>query len=256
MLLKLISWNVNGIRAAGKKGLWPWIAKDQADIYCFQETKAREEQVPADMKIPHGYRSYWNSAVNAGYAGVATFSRPEVKSVIKGDRDNDWDDEGRVLITKYDEFTLLNVYFPNGQRDKGRLNYKLKFYDYFLKYIDDLRDQGEKVIFCGDVNTAHSEIDLARPKENKLVSGFLAIERQWIDKVISHAWSDTFRYIHGNQIAYSWWSQRTGARGRNIGWRIDYFFIDQALRSWVKDAFILPDVLGSDHCPIGLKIKI
>jgi len=176
--------------------------------------------------------------------------------VIVGDRDNDWDDEGRVIITKFDEFTLLNVYFPNGKRDKGRLNYKMNFYEYFLKYINELRDRNEKVIFCGDVNTAHKEIDLARPKENSKTSGFLEIERKWIDKLEENGWIDTFRVFNQEGGNYSWWDQITKARVRNVGWRIDYFFIDKSLKKDLKSAFIMPEVEGSDHCPVGLEIDL
>lgn len=255
MKLRIISWNVAGMRAAIKKGLWQFVAKDKADIYCFQEVKALPDQVPR-LECPDSYQSFWNPAKKAGYSGVATFTSLEPKTVIVGDRDNDWDDEGRVLITKFDEFSLLNVYFPNGKRDKGRLDYKMHFYDYFLTYINRLRDQGEKVIFGGDVNTAHSEIDLARPKENELVSGFLEIERKWIDKLIANGWIDSFRFSQGNEVEYSWWSQRAGARGRNVGWRIDYFFVDERLKNNIKDAFILTEVMGSDHCPVGLEIEL
>ena len=226
MTLRLISWNLAGMRAAIKKGLWDFVKKDAADIYCFQEVKAKSDQVP-QLECPPEYHKFWNPAVKAGYSGVATFTKLEPKTVIIGDRDNDWDDEGRVIITKFDEFTLLNVYFPNGKRDLGRLDYKMKFYDYFLKYINELRDRGEKVIFCGDVNTAHTEIDLARPKDNVNVSGFLPIERKWMDKLVSADWVDTYRLINGDKMEYSWWSQRSGARSRNVGWRIDYFFIDK-----------------------------
>jgi len=255
MKLRLISWNLAGMRAAIKKGLFDFVKKDNADIYCFQEVKATAAQVPL-LDCPPEYHKFWNPAAKAGYSGVATFTKKEPKSVIIGDRDNDWDDEGRVIITKFDEFTLLNVYFPNGQRDLGRLDFKMKFYDYFLKYIDDLRDRGEKVIFCGDVNTAHTEIDLARPKDNIKTSGFLPIERAWMDKLVAHNWTDTYRLINKDKIEYSWWSQRSGARPRNIGWRIDYFFIDAKLKSKITDAFILTNVVGSDHCPVGIGLNI
>ena len=255
MTLRLISWNLAGMRAAIKKGLWDFVKKDAADIYCFQEVKAKSDQVP-QLECPPEYHKFWNPAVKAGYSGVATFTKLEPKTVIIGDRDNDWDDEGRVIITKFDEFTLLNVYFPNGKRDLGRLDYKMKFYDYFLKYINELRDRGEKVIFCGDVNTAHTEIDLARPKDNVNVSGFLPSERKWMDKLVSADWVDTYRLINGDKMEYSWWSQRSGARSRNVGWRIDYFFIDKKIESKITDAFILTDVTGSDHCPVGIEIKI
>ena len=256
MKIKIISWNVAGMRAAVKKGLWNKMKEMEADIYCFQEVKAKPEQVGLDFDYPNGFRNYWNPAEKAGYSGVATFTKLEPKSVVIGDRTNDWDDEGRVIITKFDEFTLLNVYFPNGKKDKGRLDYKMKFYDYFLKYINNLRDNGEKIIFCGDVNTAHKEIDLAHPKENSLVSGFLEIERKWIDKVVKDGYVDTFRMFNKEPDNYSWWSTRTAARKRNVGWRIDYFFVDESLRDQVKSAFILPEVEGSDHCPVGIEIEI
>lgn len=254
--MKIISWNLAGMRAAVKKGLWEKMKEMGADIYCFQETKAKPEQVQLGLDYPREFVGYWNPAARPGYSGVATFSKIEPKTVIVGDRDNDWDDEGRVIVTKFDSFTLLNVYFPNGKRDKGRLMYKMEFYEYFLKYINKLRDQGEKIIFCGDVNTAHEEIDLARPKDNELISGFMEIERKWIDKVIKNGYVDTFRMFNSDPNNYSWWSQRTGARKRNVGWRIDYFFADESIAKNIKNAFILPEVEGSDHCPVGIELKL
>jgi len=256
MKIKIISWNVAGIRAGIKKGLWQKMREMQADIYCFQETKAKPEQIEIGLDYPNEYKSYWNPAEKLGYSGVATFTKMEPKTVIVGDRDNDWDDEGRVIITKFDEFTLLNVYFPNGKRDKGRLVYKMNFYEYFLKYINKLRENGEKVIFCGDVNTAHEEIDLARPKENSKTSGFLEIERKWIDKLEENGWVDTFRVFNQESGNYSWWDQITKARVRNVGWRIDYFFIDKSLKKDLKSAFIMPEIEGSDHCPVGIEIEL
>jgi len=253
--VRIVSWNVAGIRAVIKKGLWDFVEKDKADIFCFQEIKAFPEQVPM-IEAGKDYIPYWNSAKKAGYSGVMTLTKMEPKKVIVGDRDNDWDDEGRVLITKFDELTLLNVYFPNGKRDKGRLDYKMEFYDYFLKYINELRRRGEKVVFAGDVNTAHEAIDLARPEDNEETSGFLEIERDWIDLLIKNGWTDTYRLINGNKVQYSWWSQRSGARKRNVGWRIDYVFVDEKLSNKVKEAFILPEVAGSDHCPVGIEIEI
>jgi exodeoxyribonuclease-3 len=255
MTLRLISWNLAGMRAAIKKGLWNFVKIDNADIYCFQEVKAQPNQVPL-LECSSAYHQFWNPAKKAGYSGVATFSKLEPKSVIIGEADNDWDDEGRVLITKFDEFTLLNVYIPNGQHNLGRLDYKMKFYDAFLKYINNLRDRGEKIIFCGDINTAHQEIDLARPKDNIKNTGFLPIERAFMDKFKKNNWLDTYRFLYPDKVEYSWWSQRSGARPRNIGWRIDYFFIDAQLKKWILNAFILTDIFGSDHCPIGLEIKL
>lgn len=243
-----------GVRAAVKKGLYNFMEKDRADIYCFQEVKAKIEQIPEGA--PKEYYFFLNDAEKAGYSGVATYSKDEPKMVIIGDRENDWDNEGRVLITKFDEFTLLNVYFPNGKRDKGRLLYKLDFYKYFLAYINNLRKNGEKVIFCGDVNTAHEEIDLARPKENMRVSGFLNEEREILTQWEDQGWVDTFRAFHPDQVAYSWWDQISKARERDVGWRIDYFYVDEKLLPKVKEAFILKDILGSDHCPVGIEIEV
>ena len=243
-----------GMRAAVKKGLYNFIEKDKAEIFCLQECKAKIEQVPEDY--PKEYRFYLNDAEKAGYSGVGTFTKLEPKTEIVGDRDNDWDSEGRVLITKFDEFTLLNIYFPNGKRDKGRLQYKLDFYEHFLKYINELREHGEKVIFCGDVNTAHEEIDLARPKENSKVSGFLDSERKILSNWEENGWVDTFRHFHKDEVKYSWWDQFTHARDRNVGWRIDYVYVDKKLLPQVKDAFILNEVLGSDHCPVGIEIEL
>ncbi len=254
MKVRIISWNVAGFRAAVKKGLFNFMKKDKAEVFCFQEVKAKIEQIPEGA--PKEYYFFLNDAEKAGYSGVATYTKLEPKTVIVGDRDNDWDNEGRVLISKFDEFTLLNVYFPNGKRDLGRLKFKMDFYEYFLKYINNLRENGEKVIFVGDVNTAHEEIDLARPKENSKTSGFLEMERKWMDKLEKEGWIDTYRYLHKDQVAYSWWDQFTRARDRNVGWRIDYVFIDEALKNNLKSAFILNDVFGSDHCPVGIEIDL
>ncbi len=239
-----------------KKGLGDFMRTNNADVYCFQEVKARAEQVPGGTDLPDDYYSYWNPADRAGYSGVATYSRIEPKVIINGMDKDKFDREGRVLITKFDKFTLLNVYFPNGKSGKERLFYKMDFYEYFLKHINNLRERGEKVIFLGDVNTAHREIDLSRPKENENISGFLAEERRWIDKVIKNGYVDTFRELHPEEVKYSWWSQRSGARARNVGWRIDYVFVDESLMPRVKEAFILNEVMGSDHCPVGIEIEV
>lgn len=254
--MKIISWNLAGMRAAVRKGLWQKMKKIDADIYCFQEIKAKAEQIEISFDYPTDYLSYWNPAQRPGYSGVAIFSKTEPRSIVIGDKSNNWDDEGRVIITKFDEFTLLNIYFPNGKMNETRLKYKMDFYEYFLKYINNLRENGEKIIFCGDVNTAHNEIDLARPKNNNKISGFLPIERDFMDKLETNGWIDSYRYLNPDKIEYSWWSQRSGARQRNVGWRIDYFFVDKELINKVKSAFILTDVEGSDHCPVGIEIEI
>jgi len=254
--IRLISWNVAGFRAAVKKGVYQFMSEDKADVFCFQEMKAKSDQIPHTIDEPKGYHMYLNEAEKAGYSGVATFCKDEPKTVVIGDRDNDWDSEGRVVITKFDELTLLNVYFPNGKRDTGRLKYKMDFYKYFLAYVNQLREKGEKVIFCGDVNTAHEEIDLARPKENSKTSGFLATEREILTQWEDQGWVDTFRLLHPDQVMYSYWDQITKARTRNVGWRIDYIYIDKSLQKNLKGAFILTEVMGSDHCPVGIEIEL
>lgn len=256
MKIRIISWNVAGMRAAIKKGLWGFMEKDRAEIYCFQETKAKAEQVPTSFDMPTEYLSYYNPAQKAGYSGVATFTKLKPVEIINGMGLDKFDNEGRVIVTKFKEFTLLNIYFPNGGMGPARLDYKMEFYDVFLKYINGLRNKGEKVIFCGDVNTAHREIDLARPKDNVKVSGFMPIEREWVEKLIANGWVDTYRMIKGDKVEYSWWSQRSGSRPKNVGWRIDYFFVDEKIKNIVKDAFILTEVMGSDHAPVGVELEI
>ena len=254
--LTLLSWNVNGLRAVLKKGFLHWVDKTDPTILCLQETKAHPDQLPASVTAHDGYHSYFDSStVKKGYSGVATFSKIEPLSIKQGIGLKKFDQEGRVVITEFKEFTLLNVYFPNGGSGTERLNFKLEFYNAFLKYIDALTKKGKKVIFCGDINTAHKPIDLSRPKENEDVSGFLPIERKWIDQVASHGYLDTFRMFHQEGGRYSWWDFKTKARERNVGWRIDYFFAHESLKKHIKDAFILDDVMGSDHCPVGITLS-
>ncbi len=256
MTLKLLSWNVNGYRAALKKGFGPFIGGCGADILGLQEVKSRPEQLtPADTDFP-GYKYAWNCAERKGYSGVAAFYRQEPLEVSNGFGVERFDSEGRVIALEYPKFHLLNVYFPNGGQGPERLKYKLDFYDAFLDHIEKLRKTGKAVIFCGDVNTAHNEIDLARPKENVENSGFMPVERAWLDKISGKGWVDTFRAFHPEPDQYTWWDYKTRARERNVGWRIDYFFINKEKASLVKDAFILPEVQGSDHCPVGIILKL
>jgi len=255
--LTLYSWNINGIRAATKKGLFDWVKQTSLDILCLQETKADESQLTFDIKFIDGFTSLFaNCQSKKGYSGVATYTKiaPSHHSCNIGIES--FDREGRILITEYEKFTLFNVYFPNGKASPERLDYKMKFYDAFLEYIENYRKKGKSVIFCGDVNTAHKPIDLARPKENEDISGFLPQEREWMDKVISIGFIDTFRFINPEKIVYSWWSQRSGARARNVGWRIDYFFVSPDLRNNIVSADIHPEVMGSDHCPISLILSL
>ncbi len=252
---KLLSWNVNGIRAVKGKGFLNWLQRESPDVLCLQETKAQPEQLDNDLKEPTGYRVYWNYPERKGYSGVAVFTKETPRDVRYDFGGGGLDLEGRVIIADYPSFTLLNIYFPNGKASPERLNYKMTFYDAFLEYADSLKNAGKRLVICGDVNTAHREIDLARPKENSKKSGFLPEERDWIDKFISHGYVDTFRHFNGEPDQYTWWDMKSGARARNVGWRIDYFFVSDNLISSVKQAFIMPEVMGSDHCPIGIVLE-
>lgn len=253
--IRLVSWNVNGIRAAIKKGFFEWLEKEQPDILGLQEIKIGTEQLTLEMVTPPGYRTYWSHADKKGYSGVALLTRKEPLSVTEGFGLPEWDGEGRTLIAEYPEFTLYNIYYPNGGRGDERLKYKLGFYDAFLEHINRTRAQGKKVIVCGDFNTAHHPIDLARPKENEKTSGFMPIERAWMDKFVSHGYIDTFRHFHPDQKdMYSWWNMRTFARERNVGWRIDYFFVNPEMKENLVSADIAMDVQGSDHCPVSLTV--
>lgn len=255
--LRLLSWNVNGIRAAYKKGFVEWFIKDNPDILCLQETKAHPEQLTDDLLNINGYKSYFSSSiVKKGYSGVAIYTKLEPIKVVHGFGIPKFDDEGRIIVAEYKDFILINIYYPNGKAREERLKYKMDFYDAFLDYADSLVKKGKKLVICGDVNTAHKEIDLARPKENSKISGFLPIEREWMDKFFSHGYVDTFRMFNDQPEQYTWWDQQSRARERNVGWRIDYFIVSDNFKKNVKNAFIMPDVMGSDHCPIGLEIVV
>jgi len=243
------------VRAVKEKGFIEWLGRESPDILCLQETKAHPDQLPPELRQPKGYHGYWNQPERKGYSGVAIFSREEPYRVWYDLEEMGLDLEGRVLRADYTDFILFSIYFPNGKQNDIRLQYKMAFYEAFLTYADSLKAEGKKLIVCGDVNTAHREIDLARPRENEKVSGFLPIERAWIDKLIAHGYADTFRHFHREPNQYTWWDLKSGARARNVGWRIDYFFVSENLLPAVSDAFILPDVMGSDHCPIGIVLK-
>jgi len=253
--MKLYSWNVNGIRAVEKKGFLDWLDQEQPDLVCIQETKAQIEQLSSSLIEDHGYYTYWHSAEKKGYSSVATFCKKEPHNIQNGLGIDRFDAEGRVLITEHDNFFLYNIYFPNGQKDETRLKYKLDFYDELLPIINEQVDSGANVIVAGDWNTAHHPIDLARPKENEKISGFMPIERDKLDIYESHGWVDTFRHFNSEPDRYSWWSYRSGARPRNVGWRIDYFFVNEGLINELEDADIHDGVMGSDHCPVSLTLK-
>ena len=252
--LKLYSWNVNGIRASIKKGIVEWINKEQPDIFCTQETKAQFHQLPESIINVSGYTSYWNSAEKPGYSGVSIHTRSKPENDENGMGAEEFDHEGRTLMMKFQNFTLYNVYFPNGQSKEERLKYKLEFYDEFLKIILKKKEDGEKIVICGDFNTAHHEIDLARPKENINNSGFLPIEREWLDQLVDSGFIDCYREFNQESGNYTFWDTKTRARDRNIGWRIDYFFIDEQLKSNLISAEIMNGVFGSDHCPIAIEL--
>jgi exodeoxyribonuclease-3 len=253
---KLLSWNVNGIRAIQRKGAFDELMGMDADVICVQETKAQIDQLDDALANPDGYHAFYSSAERKGYSGVALFSKNKPLKVEYGLGIDRFDTEGRTVIAYYDKFVVLNHYYPNGKQSNERLKYKMDFYDTCLEFTDALVRKGHHVIICGDVNTAHKPIDLARPDENEKTSGFLPEERAWIDKFLSHGYVDTFRLFHPEEPdQYTWWSLQTRARERNVGWRIDYFFVTEGFTENVKDAFILPDVTGSDHCPIGLVIE-
>lgn len=252
--MKILSWNVNGIRACASKGLVEWIVGSEADIICLQETKARPEQLDRSLLEVPGYQAIWHSAERPGYSGVVTYTRSTPLQVEYGIGDGWEDREGRAIRTDFPDFTLFNIYFPNGQRDQERLDYKLAFYDHLLATSEALRAGGHRIVISGDFNTAHKEIDLANPKENSERSGFLPVERAWLDKLVAHGYIDTFREFNAAPEQYTWWTYRFGARRRNIGWRIDYHFVSEELRSCLRGATIHPRVMGSDHCPVGVEL--
>lgn len=254
--MKILSWNVNGIRAVHRKGNWDAVFEIDPDIIAVQETKANPDQLTDELRNPTGYHSYFDfPKLKKGYSGVAIFTKVEPNKVEYIMGVPTLDDEGRLIAAYFDDFVLINVYFPNGGGGPVRLQYKLDFYAEFLKYLQKLRKKGHKIVFCGDINTAHHEIDLARPKENVENTGFLAIERAWLDEVVNAGYIDVFRHFNPTQVgAYTYWDMKTYARERNVGWRIDYFFVSDDLISKVKKITILDQVLGSDHCPLLLEI--
>ncbi|HEY4490176.1 MAG TPA: exodeoxyribonuclease III [Candidatus Paceibacterota bacterium] len=255
--MRIISWNVNGLRALHRKGKWNEILDLDPDILCLQEIKAEVKDLPAEVQSPLNFYSYFDSPKEKkGYSGVAMYSKVKTEGVSY---DFHGDKEGRLIEAHFKDFILFNVYFPNGGGGPERLKYKLEFYEKFLKFIEKHRNPptgGKPIIFCGDINTAHKEIDLARPKENETRTGFLPEERVWIDKVVKKGYVDIFRHLNPDRSgAYTYWDMKTFARDRNVGWRIDYFFISPELLSKVKKVEILDDIFGSDHCPISLELN-
>lgn len=255
-LIKIASWNVNGLRAINKKGFKDFIRKNDFDIVCLQEIKAQHEKIPDDLKNINGYFSFFSPAFRPGYSGVAVYSK--IKPLESGTSfgSPQFDDEGRVLWLDFGNFIIFNTYMPNGQRLKQRLQYKLDFYDAILGRIKAHLKTGKNIILTGDINTAHKPIDLARPKQNVNNTGFLPEERAWIDRLIKTGFLDAFRLFNSDPDNYTWWDYKTGSRERNVGWRLDYFFISSKLQNSVTNSGILSDVMGSDHCPIFLEIMV
>jgi exodeoxyribonuclease-3 len=255
---KLISWNVNGLRAAAGKGFLQSFQLLDADVFCVQETKLQADQLPETLKQIKGYESFWSHCTKKkGYSGVGAWTRLEPVSVKYGIGIDDFDREGRILQLDFSDFILFNIYFPNGQMSAERLAYKLEFYRAFFEYAGRLKDAGRSIVIAGDYNTAHHEIDLKNPKANEKTSGFLRIERDWLDRIIADGYVDTFRYFFPDLIKYSWWTYRFRARERDAGWRIDYFFVTADLieNGHAREAFIDNTVFGSDHCPVGLVLE-
>lgn len=250
--MKLISWNVNGIRAAVKKGAVDILKEIDADVISLQELKAKPEQVPREIMELPGYTPYIFSAERPGYSGTAVLTKIRPEKASLGMDIPRFDCEGRTIILEFPEFSLFSAYFPNGGNGPERLQYKMDFYEATLDYA---KQSPKPLIITGDVNTAHKEIDLARPKENRNNTGFLPMECDWIDRLLASGFLDSFRMFNDQPGQYSWWDMKTRARARNVGWRIDYFFVDQRLKDKVKDAYILPEVEGSDHCPVVLELK-
>lgn len=253
--MRIVSWNVNGLRAILRKNVWREVINLEPDVICLQEIKTRPDQLSLEELAFHaGYHIVWNPAERAGYSGVATLFKQPPSEVRLGLGEGKFDTEGRVIQSDHEQFRLLNIYFPNGQRDQGRLDYKLDFYAYLLEYCDNLRLSGFRVVLCGDFNTAHKEIDLRNPKSNQKTSGFLPEERAWIDRYLDSGFVDVYRHLYPERIQYTWWTYISRARERNVGWRLDYFLVSTELLPYVRGAAIHDEILGSDHCPVLLDV--
>jgi len=252
--MKIISWNVNGIRACINKGLLDFMKKEDADIYCLQETKIHKDDITSEHKDFSGYYSYWYSAQKKGYSGVVIYTKEKPLSANKGIDIEKYDKEGRILTLEFNDFYLINVYFPNSQRTLARLEFKLEFNTKFLDYIQKLRKK-KNIIICGDFNVAHQEMDIKNAKANMKNAGFTIEERNWFTHLLEKKYVDTFRYLHPDKIKYTWWSYMFHARDKNIGWRLDYFVVNKEFISNIIKAEILTEILGSDHCPVSIDVK-
>ena len=255
MNIRIASYNVNGIRAALNKGLTDWIRNYSPDILCVQETKAGPAQIEVPLFEHLGYRAYIHSAEKKGYSGVMTLCKEEPLTIVSGIGMMKYDMEGRVLRTDFPDFTLINVYIPSGTTGDMRQDFKMEFLFDFTRYMDDIRKEKEKVLVCGDYNICHKPIDINHPERHKKSSGFLPEERAWFDEFVESGMIDTFRMYNDQPENYSWWSYRAGSRGKNLGWRIDYHLVTEALQPHVREASILTDVVHSDHCPVSVTLE-
>jgi len=254
--LKLISWNVNGIRAAEKKGFLDWLRDCGGDVVAIQETKAHPDQLSKALLGPEGFAAEFCAAEKKGYSGVATYSRVRPLRTVAGLGNKTFDADGRTLISEFDKFVLFNIYFPNGGRGPEWVAHKLAFYRHFLKVAQGYMAAGRPVVVTGDVNTSYAEIDIARPKENAKISGFMPEERAALGEFFAAGLIDTFRALHPDEVKYSWWNMVTRSRERNIGWRLDYFFVSPDLKDRVVAADIHTEIMGSDHCPVSLTLDL
>lgn len=252
--MKITTWNINGIRAAMGKNILDWVSSYQPDVLCLQEIKAKEEQIEIDAIKGIGYEVVFNPAERPGYSGTATLFKQNPPEIIKGLGKDIFDNEGRVIRTRFDDFELFNIYFPNGGRDNNRVPYKLDFYAYLLDMCDQMQKEGREIIITGDFNTAHNEIDLKNPKANEKNTGFLPEERVWIDRYLEHGFIDAYRSLYPKEESYTWWTYRFSARQKNIGWRLDYFLVTRGIMQRTKDVVIHSEVMGSDHCPVTIII--
>ena len=257
MSIKLVSWNVNGIRAVSKKQeFWDWFESSDADIINFQEVRATQDKIPKELLEADGFYQSFNEAEKKGYSGVSTFSKIQPVEVVKGLGIEELDHEGRVLRIEYPEFFLYNIYFPNSGMGAKRLDYKVDFCNALLEQMLDLKNQGKNVVVTGDYNIAHHPIDVYSPKNCEGKSGYLPEERAWLDEIEKEGFIDTFRMFDDGENNFSWWSYRTRARERNAGWRLDYFYVNEEIKDKVVSAKILADVYGSDHCPVTLELDL
>jgi exodeoxyribonuclease-3 len=254
-VVKITTWNVNGYRAVLRKKALDWVPEVDPDVLCLQEIKVQRDQLTDKQATLEGYEPTWNPAERKGYSGTATFHKTPPDSVEKGFGIEKFDIEGRLIRSQFGDIYLYNIYFPNGGSENARVPYKLEFYDELLKICDRLHEEGKQVIITGDFNTAHNEIDLANPKSNAKNTGFLPEERVWIDKYLEHGFVDAYRKLYPDTVGYTWWTYRSNARARNVGWRLDYYLVSKSLMDKVEDVVIHDDIMGSDHCPVSLILK-